>query len=182
MSEINSIANGTFTIGSTSATTFSAGPGISITQPSEGVVRIANDETVLWSGTGNAGEFSLSESYKNFEKIGITHGCRWAPAERTFGEDAIFDTNLFNTYSGASIIATELGMTDITGSSNLYTHFSITPITPVNDTKLKMWSSMVTFLITPTGNAATVTGNHKHEESRTIYKIYGINRISGSNA
>ena len=182
MAEINSIANGSFVLGQTSATNFVAGPGIKIDEPSAGTVRIGNDETVLWSGASNAGEFTLNETYKNFEKIGITHGCRWAPAERTFGEDAIFDTNLFNTYSGASIIATELGLTDITGNSNLYTHFSITPITPVNDTKLKMWSSRVTFLITPTGNAATVTGNHKHEDARTIYKIYGINRISGSNA
>lgn len=75
MSEnIQSIANGTFTIGSTSATTFSAGPGISITQPSEGTVRIANDETVLWSGTcltqGDVA-VSLAEPASNFEKIEI---------------------------------------------------------------------------------------------------------------
>jgi len=52
MSEINSIAQGTYTLGQTSATTYQAGPGISITQPSEGTVRISNDETVLFSGAG----------------------------------------------------------------------------------------------------------------------------------
>ena len=182
MSEnIQSISNGTYTLGETNKLTFSAGPGIKIDEPSEGTVRIGNDETVLWSGVANAGEFSLSESYKNFEKIGITHGCRWAPANRTFAEDAIFDSNLFNTYSGASIIATEMEMSNITALNDIYTHFSITPITPVNDTKLKLWSSKVTFLQTPT-DIATVTGSHKIEEARTIYKIYGINRISGSNA
>jgi hypothetical protein len=181
MSEnIQSIAQGTYTLGQTSATTYQAGPGISITQPSEGVVRISNDETVLWSGTANAGEFTLNETYKNFEKIGITHGCRWAPASRTFAEDAIFDSNLFNIYSGASIIATEMEMSNITALNDVYTHFSITPITTVNDTKLKLWSSKVTFLQTQTSNA-TVTGTHTIEDARTIYKIYGINRISGGN-
>lgn len=68
MSEINSIANGTFTIGSTSATSFEAGPGISITQPSEGTVRIANDETVLWSGTRTSA-CTLSENAYNFDRI-----------------------------------------------------------------------------------------------------------------
>lgn len=72
MSEnIQSISQGTFTIGQTSATNFQAGPGISITQPSEGTVRIANDETVLWSGSltvGNTAQMiepvSSFESYK----------------------------------------------------------------------------------------------------------------------
>ena len=49
MSEnIQSISQGTFTIGQTSATNFVAGPGIKIDEPSEGVVRIGNDvETKL---------------------------------------------------------------------------------------------------------------------------------------
>lgn len=44
MSEINSIANGTFTIGQTSATNFVAGNGIKIDEPSAGTVRIGTDE------------------------------------------------------------------------------------------------------------------------------------------
>ena len=74
MSEINSIANGTYVIGQTSATNFIAGPGISITQPAEGTVRIANDETVLWEGTlGAVGVTSatLSEAFTNFEQIEV---------------------------------------------------------------------------------------------------------------
>lgn len=73
MSEnIQSISQGTFTIGSTSATNFEAGPGISITQPSEGTVRIANDETVLWSGTySGTSAIPFTESYKNFDYVQI---------------------------------------------------------------------------------------------------------------
>ena len=78
MSEINSIANGTFTIGQTSATNFIAGPGIKIDEPSAGTVRIGTDETVLWSGslTGTAGSLTaqLSEPFTNFEEIRLTMG------------------------------------------------------------------------------------------------------------
>lgn len=74
MSEINSIAQGTYTLGQTSATTYQAGPGISITQPSEGVVRISNDETVLWENTTSGvynGTITLNEPWSGFNKIGI---------------------------------------------------------------------------------------------------------------
>ena len=66
MSEnIQSISQGTFTIGSTSATNFQAGPGISITQPTEGTVRIANDETVIWT---NDGSFSAKDLTAGFSE------------------------------------------------------------------------------------------------------------------
>lgn len=73
MSEINSIANGTYTIGQTSATNFQAGPGIKIDEPSAGTVRIGNDETVLWSGTYSTSTTQLvcSESIANFDKIDV---------------------------------------------------------------------------------------------------------------
>ena len=70
---MNTIYDGTYVIGQTSATNFVAGPGISITQPAEGTVRIANDETVLWSGTYSTDTTQLvcSESIANFEKIDV---------------------------------------------------------------------------------------------------------------
>lgn len=66
---MNTIYDGSYTLGSTSALTFSAGPGIKIDEPSAGTVRIGNDETVLWSGTGNISTFTLSEKLSNFEKF-----------------------------------------------------------------------------------------------------------------
>ena len=74
MSEnIQSISQGTYTIGQTSATNFQAGPGIKIDEPSAGTVRIGNDETVLWSGTYSTDTTQLvcGESIANFEKIDI---------------------------------------------------------------------------------------------------------------
>ena len=77
MSEnIQSISQGTFTIGQTSAMKFVAGPGIKIDEPSAGTVRIGNDETVLYSNlTGRpispGQSFDLSESPLNFEYIEV---------------------------------------------------------------------------------------------------------------
>lgn len=86
MSGINSIANGSFLLGQTSATNFMAGPGISITQPSEGTVRIGNDETVLWSanlGAQGVTTATLSEPFTNFEQLEVW----WAQqTERTLVE------------------------------------------------------------------------------------------------
>lgn len=70
MSEnIQSISQGTYTIGQTSATNFVAGPGIKIDEPSAGTVRIGNDETVLFSGDFNSNSCTLSESPLNFDRV-----------------------------------------------------------------------------------------------------------------
>lgn len=72
MSEnIQSISQGTYTIGNTNELTFSAGPGISIDSPSEGVVRIGADETVLWENPDNStnSNISCSEPLSSFDYI-----------------------------------------------------------------------------------------------------------------
>ena len=84
MSEnIQSISQGTYTIGQTSATNFVAGPGIKIDEPTAGTVRIGNDETVLWSGNAGTSAVTLSESFENFESIKIVHNTQveefWKP-------------------------------------------------------------------------------------------------------
>lgn len=74
MSEnIQSISQGTYTIGQTSATNFVAGPGIKIDEPSAGTVRIGNDETVLYQAPTLSGvtACTLSESIKNFQYLGL---------------------------------------------------------------------------------------------------------------
>ena len=68
---MNTIYDGTFVIGDTTTTDFSAGKGISITEPVGGTLLISNDETVLWSGNA-AGNITLSEPCTNFEKLELT--------------------------------------------------------------------------------------------------------------
>lgn len=79
MSEnIQSISQGTYTIGQTSATNFIAGPGIKIDEPSAGTVRIGTDETVLWESSGaflNPAT-DLSEPGANFEKLEFYWGAK----------------------------------------------------------------------------------------------------------
>ena len=76
MSEnIQSISQGTYTIGNTNELTFSAGPGIKVDQPSEGVVRIGNDETVLFDGLTNqitsTSSFNLTDDYNKYDYLKI---------------------------------------------------------------------------------------------------------------
>ena len=66
---MNTIYDGTFVLGSTSATNFIAGPGIKIDSPSEGTVRIGNDETVLYEGSANYNLINFSEPASHFERI-----------------------------------------------------------------------------------------------------------------
>lgn len=99
MSEINSIANGTFTIGQSSALTFEAGPGITIDSPSAGTVRIGNDETVLWEGSANAGLFpiTLSEPATAFEEIKFV----WTPRyQGDYGSPTVVEVQNTNPHAG----------------------------------------------------------------------------------
>ena len=160
-----------------------AGPGIVIDNPDGNTLRIsaeADAETVLWSNSSGAtaGNFALSESIRNFEKVRITYGCRWAPSSRMFGPDATFDVSLFDTYWGASIITTEIESSQFVATDNI-THFSITPIRLTNNTTLTVGSSKVTFFYTPQ-SAGNITGNHKIEDALLIYKIVGIHRIANN--
>jgi hypothetical protein len=184
MAEINSIAQGTYTLGQTSATTYQAGPGISITQPSEGIVRISNDETVLWSGTATSGDITLSETYKNFEKFGIVHGCTYSYNDRGVAPDSIFDVDTFKLYNCGQIITTDMtkaNVTPPTGTNTIYTTY--TQFSAVNDTKLHFAPAQVVFnTVAYNTNNVSVTGKWAYENSRRYFKIYGINRISGGNA
>ena len=142
---MNTIYDGTFTIGQTSATNFQAGPGIKIDSPSEGTVRIANDETVLWSGSknwwDNTAALNLSESVNNFEIIRIKAKDDWALRERYFyvpsnpsdnqfditldgieGSKLVIKTSKYN-FSGNQIGLSEMFAIEINSSKamNIYT-------------------------------------------------------------
>ena len=179
MSEnIQSISQGTYTIGQTSATNFVAGPGISITQPSEGVVRIGNDETVLWETTAvnGAGVCNLSESLKNFERIAIL-------GTRGYAGDANPNTN------GGTGPWTFWECDKISADGADY--HSVTPfIFEGYNWKNSCYSADSTFttLTWYRGCQKNMisTGGGTTANSFTgcvgIRKIVGINRISGSNA
>jgi hypothetical protein len=89
---MNTIYDGSFVLGQTSATNFVGGTGITVDSPSEGTVRISNDETVLWSGSWKPGNttsptnsaIQISESVNNFQYIKvITEGILCQTIEMT---------------------------------------------------------------------------------------------------
>ena len=158
MSEINSIANGTYTIGQTSATNFQAGPGIKIDSPSAGTVRIGNDETVLWSGNAEISNFpiTLSEIPANFERIRISFKS-W------------IDNATVNEFAGSTICYNlNSNWADSEGVSfyfNEYLTLSGTTLSFIAGKFCAFGDKIVN----------NQTSNFK------VYKIVGINRISGGN-
>ena len=164
MSEIRSISEGTFVIGDTNGLTFEAGPGISVSQPSEGTVRIANDETVLWSGTyQGTGSITLSEALSNFDLVRI----EWCPYTESTNwlepKDSVI-TKVFDN---------KIHLTGI-GVSTDYTYQMLVNIAlQVNDTTVsESYHSSVTI-----HNSAI----NENLRGYKIFKIIGINRISGGN-
>jgi len=159
---MNTIYDGTFVIGNTSATTYQAGPGIQITQPSEGTVRISNDETVLYDSSAKWTGINFSEPASNFEIIRVylnnsrPHIFEW-PA-------SVFTTNQWpgDMYG--------VGW----GGKPAMTVFELS----ANDTGFNVnggWH---------TESTASVAWSTLNVSSTWIrpFKVIGINRISGGNA
>jgi len=164
MSEINSIAQGTYTLGQTSATTYQAGPGISITQPSEGTVRISNDETVLWSGDkllSSGTTFNFFEPLSAFERVQLYvargTGARLAKCNEFFTSGLNnLSFHVENSFLDGSKLWLDMADININGTS-----------AKVSTNTRKA----ITTTIEDTGTGAPLTLNY----------AVGINRISGSN-
>lgn len=169
MSEINSIANGTFTIGQTSAINFEAGPGISITEPTAGTVRIGNDETVLFDGniTATNSTGSLSEPPSAFNDLRV----EW------YGENTTQYGLKCNYFHNDSLNFTGLacgGLAQVYENYAMGFHFGMLALT--ND-KVTLVRQARTNFTTGTIGAFT-SGNGMFR----LQRIVGLNRISGSNA
>ena len=163
MSEnIQSIANGSFVLGQTSATTYQAGPGISITQPSEGTVRISNDETVLYDSSAKWTGITFSEPASNFEIIRVylnterSHIFEWPASAFTNNQ---WPGDMYGVGWGVtpSMTVFEFSANDTGFNVNAGWHTESTA--SVNWTVLNVSSTWV-----------------------RPFKVIGINRISGGNA
>lgn len=174
MSEnIQSISQGTFTIGSTSSTNFEAGPGISITQPSEGTVRIANDETVLYSGdtvVNESNTFNLSESLFNFDSIKIYDKSMNASAVPLRVTEISFRDNTQTYRFGTNDVWVDGYMPTSYASHYQGWNFYSADVAGTTIATMGSWISHMN------NSAAPTVRNIGH-----IYEIRGINRISGGN-
>lgn len=170
MSEnIQSIANGSFVLGNTSATTYQAGPGISITQPSEGTVRISNDETVLFETDSPSGVSAVtcSETVKNFEKIAVLPSRFIANLGGGTGPYMYYETKWL-TSGDNTVNAIEPMIFE-------YLFWKISKYSANNDFTEFVWND----------GFEVQQDTHTYRDVSTcnvgIKKIVGINRISGSN-
>jgi hypothetical protein len=161
-----SIYDGTFVLGNTSATTYQAGPGISITQPSEGTIRISNDETVLWESDGAlSSSVTLSENMSNFEFIDVYENWGAIPADSTVHR-------IYMEGKTTAVINFSIG-------TNAW--YLVVQKLNLNGTSLSVDSAHSIH-----GSSYTST-DIVHESNttllkNTIRKVVGINRISGGNA
>ena len=159
MSEnIQSISQGTYTLGETNKLTFSAGPGIKIDEPSAGTVRIGTDETVLWSGDASpSGTITgtYSEPISNFERVRMY----WRNNDAGSFKCAEF----YNT-SGLYYIG------DVCPNGQWWKGIKVQTNT-TGFTNVAGWEIAL-------GNPTTGREvNYYH-----FFKLVGINRLSGSNA
>lgn len=171
MSEnIQSISQGTFTIGQTSATNFVAGNGIKIDSPSAGTVRIGTDETVLFETNSPSGVSAVtcSETVKNFEKIAVLPSRFVANLGGGTGPYQYYETKWLTT--GADTVNT------IEPMVFEYLFWKIAKYSANNDFTQFVWND----------GFEVQQDTHTYRDLSTcnvgIKKIVGINRISGSNA
>lgn len=164
---MNTIYDGTFVLGNTNELTFSAGQGIKIDSPSEGTVRIANDETVLFTTNDrNNTSAALSEPASNFERVKINFGV---------GNDSnIQIRSCYNEFNGTARNYCLLGQrTDaggvILGAGKLNVSEDFLSLTPDYGKY---------FILFKDNTSTTGIGNINF----SVFKVIGINRISGSNA
>lgn len=156
---MNTIYDNTFTIGQTSAINFEAGPGISITEPSAGTVRIGSDETVLWSGNSTASA-TLSEPITGFERVKISF---------SHNGNNIAEFQVSKVSGGVSCPLTVVP----TFTNNYASIYS-------QSWKFSDISTFTTAFICKEwyGNTGTVAS--KDSSNHTINCIWGINRIGGN--
>lgn len=175
---MNTIYDGSFVLGNTNELTFSAGPGIKIDQPSEGVVRIGNDETVLYensnpsqiTGTSN---FDLSEPYTNFNYIKLEIRASYGAQQITKLVDV---TNKLPNETKFAASLGEWGMGQ-PSDANWYCDRGYIQFNEASASTLFASSPGSRIQI---NSAGTISFNASRGPA--IFKIIGLNRISGSNA
>ena len=174
MSEnIQSISQGTYTIGQTSATNFIAGNGIKIDEPSAGTVRIGTDETVLWSAPSTANATSagnFNENPFNFERIGVywlmnNDGTLQGP---TYEEFPTLPNTTYYLNAGFGNSYCYIGKVHFNVGSASFSS------TKAQGIQIAGWNN--------TASVASIDTNYLTKMRNGFYKIVGLNRISGSNA
>ena len=167
---MNTIYDGTFTIGQTSATNFVAGQGIKIDSPSAGTVRIGNDETVLWEGTLQTTAQSATLNYNRRDYKSLKFYCYPgnAPLQRA---GLIYEVDC-ETLSNTGSFFAYLPVFNIASNSCTAEVLYVTGSENGNSIGLIGGTRSVNF-----GTATTGVTSY----NASIKKIVGCNNVSGGN-
>lgn len=114
------------------------------------------DETVLWEGSDSSA--SLSESYKNFERIRVVYNTN---------DNAVYDTVFYSAQSGTSFTV------NVSNCNSTQTQYKMARYTIASQSLTFHSASTISF--TDSGFASRSTTN-----PITLIKVVGINRISAS--
>ena len=159
---MSEIYNGSFVLGNTSATTLSAGPGIKIDDSTPGVIKVSNDETVLWSGTA-AKSGTLSEYVSAFDYV------------KFYCTDDAKNSFVITMDGTCSAAGNTLILTPNSGGATYRTLNA-----EVTGKDFAIWGSQFGFNGTTTA-IGWVNGRTSNNTWTLATKVIGINRISGGN-
>ena len=168
-----SIWEGNFVLGSTSATTLSAQPGIKLDTSVPGVIGIGTDETVLWSAAnlsqGDASQLiTLNEPYTAFKRLKVFYKIDDGDANST---EILTNNELFDCSTQCS--QAPVGAVCMWKGERYYL---------VNNNQISASpSASMIFWNNTTSNNTTVTAKCQAYSSFRLQQVIGINRISGGN-
>ena len=106
---MSSIWDNTYTLGNSSATVISAGPGIKIDDSVPGVIKVSNDETVLYSGNSNITTGALSEPATNFNYLRVSFAEKANDAAYPGGQ-LVSDLDINECLAGNNIMSACAGL------------------------------------------------------------------------
>ena len=168
MSEQN-IWNNTYVLGDVSATQIVAGEGIKIDTTEPGVIKVSNDETVLWEGTGSNPNYvsgTFTENPWNFSSLKF-YQCNLQ------GGKCVNEVELYDNPTSADmsiVIMAPRGNNEINYDA---VKLLVNPSTwsATNSKTLAMsWTT-----------TAFANNNNVANALKSVIKIIGVNRISGGN-
>ena len=170
---MSEIYNGSFVLGNTSATTISAGPGIKIDDSTPGVIKVSNDETVLWSANSVQSAANLSEPMTAFDYVKVYYADDFTDTGRyhTVAQlDPNFGAHEWQPLGGLGEAGCWIGITYFS-ANNDYTTLTVPKVKLI---KFNQWTSTAT-------GANAITTVTTGANVNVLYKVIGVNHISGGN-
>lgn len=169
---MSQIYNGSFVLGNTSATTLSAGEGIKIDTSVPGTIGISTDETVLWTGTETLNDNSVihcSERLDNFSRIDL---CAAGYGTQRNAQVVSFIPQISESSSGTDNSFSVI-FTNYPGGASLGMRFNVFLFSNDGGTDISLSKSHQFSIVGTTVSTGT--------PNTTLYRVVGINRISGGN-